>query len=744
MRNIYKNGIYILLGVLVCLITVSSTGCRESANTAANDNHSDNAKAISKILEDTDLDEDLREILQSKSEKPPATSFDLIDNDFESGTLTREAAVLLKLTAAYSSDKLAKKYRGAAPNISAPHSDALRRDIQWVMNNFEEFDEPLREKFRPFILRPDDPNSFFNPDNKNKEGSILQKLAFTRTAYASEQRWKSLDFAVSGKPNAGTIYYYENALTADGIPMKQKAAAVKQALEKAWPMYKGLLHNEPDRHLALYLMDLQIATSNQAGAAYYSQDKTTKELLNFYIGVDWSLSGDYLKSVSAHELFHIFQYHSMREYEELEAWWLQEATAVWAENFVFPLVNREHSYLDFFFGSLEDQFINKGGSKDYAGYMLFFFLSERYRNDSIIADIILTTKGYDIATYIMNALEDFPDTYAQFALWNWNAKPWKMYSDNGTFPAKRPYGTALQNMVLQNAAIAEDDIVLPPGAIGYKYYHIADNNIKRVKFDFTDMPWDGNLHVQALYKVGNQWLHRDCTDLNSVIFCRSKPSEKIKGVVLVFSNADLKTPTELSMEPLQLTYEVDTTGECPQTINGYTKITETMTYRDGNASASMVINYYSEDELEYDEARDAYVITKRSLTYTLSSDKNFPDTAVFGLGGNDTTGSGTLVETYDLHDAPIRFERAQGGGGYLVPDPETNKRDWVKFNDTVLGAYNDNPMGIALIYLGATGGIDVMPEEIDENMVKGNRSNKVSIDAKMEMETTMDFSYNLK
>lgn len=743
--------------LLFCLITTALTGCGKSANSAANDaataggHTSTDTKAIEKILQSADLDGDLREILQSKSEKPPATSFDLIEKDFESGTLTREEAVLLKLTAAFAPDKLVGKYSGAPPNTSAPYSDALRRDIQWIMNNFEAFDEALQEKFKPFILKPDDPDSFFNPENKKKQESILQRLAFTSIAYASDEHWQSLDFDVAGKPNAGTIYYRENTLTADGIPMKQKAQTVKEALEKAWPMYKALLHVQPDRHLAFYLTDLRIATSNQAGSAYYTQDKSTKELLSFYIVVDWSLSGDYLKSVSAHELFHIFQYHSMKEYEELEAWWLQEATAVWAENYVYPLVNREHSYLDMFFGSLEDQLINKGGSKDYAGYMLFFFLSERYRNNSLIADIILTTKGYDVATYIMNALEEFPDTFAQFALWNWNAKPWKNYSDNGTFPAKRPYGTALQNHVLQNAVQEEDGIVLPPGAIGYKYYHIADNNIKRVKFDFTDMPWDGNIHVQALYKVGDQWLLRDCTDANSVIFCRSKPSENIKGVVLVFSNADLKTPSVLSTappvlskQPLELTYVVDTTGECPQTINGYTKITETMTYRNGNSSASMVINYYSEDELEYDEERDTYVITKRSLSYTLSSDKSFPDTAVFGLGGNATSGSGTLVETYELSDAPVRFERGKDGGGYLTPDPETKKDSWVKYNDTVLGAYEDNPMGIVLLYLGACGGIDVMPEEIKEKSIKGNRANKVSVDAKMEMETSIEFSYSLK
>ncbi|HBQ64193.1 MAG TPA: hypothetical protein DD727_04575, partial [Clostridiales bacterium] len=138
--------------------------------------------------------------------------------------------------------------------------------------------------------------------------------------------------------------------------MEQKARDMKEALEKAWPMFQELLALNPDRHLAVYLTDLQLAVSNQAGAAYYLQDEN-KNLLSFYINVDWSLSGDKLKSVTAHELFHIFQYHGMIEYETVEAWWLQEATAVWAENYVYPRVNREHMYLELFFASLEEPLI---------------------------------------------------------------------------------------------------------------------------------------------------------------------------------------------------------------------------------------------------------------------------------------------------------------------------------------------------------------------------------------------------
>ncbi len=72
------------------------------------------------------------------------------------------------------------------------------------------------------------------------------------------------------------------------------------------------------------------------------------------------------------------------------------------------------------------------------------------------------------------------------------------------------------------------------------------------------------------------------------------------------------------------------------------------------------------------------------------------------------------------------------------------KSDWVNYSDTVLGNYTDIPIGLTFIYLGASGGLDVLPEEINKNGILGNRNAKVNIDDKMSMETTLEFSYDFK
>ncbi len=105
------------------------------------------------------VDEDIREILENSNVELPGTSFDLIDKDYKANNITKLDAVILKLTAAYSPEKLQEKYLSKREK-PLPPSDDLRREIQWIINNFDELDEESQNKLRPFILPPDDPNSF--------------------------------------------------------------------------------------------------------------------------------------------------------------------------------------------------------------------------------------------------------------------------------------------------------------------------------------------------------------------------------------------------------------------------------------------------------------------------------------------------------------------------------------------------------------------------------------------------------
>ena len=94
----------------------------------------------------------------------------------------------------------------------------------------------------------------------------MQKLSLIDKAFASGDAWDTLSLNISGKGDAGTIYYLGNSITSDGIAMKKKAETVKEAVEKSWPLYKSLLRIEPEKHLAIYITDLKTERSSQEGA----------------------------------------------------------------------------------------------------------------------------------------------------------------------------------------------------------------------------------------------------------------------------------------------------------------------------------------------------------------------------------------------------------------------------------------------------------------------------------------------
>jgi hypothetical protein len=669
--------------ILLCLMVFTLQGCGMSASPdvpPGNTGESIASDAIAKLLDNQALDQDLREILSAKPEMDPPTSFELIDQYLADGLLKREDAVLLKITAAFNPEKLAPKYKGAPIDPNYAVSDDLRRDIQWVMNHFDELDKKLQEKLRPFILRPDESGSFFNPANAANQTSILEKLALVRTAHALETPWQEIIYDAPGRPGAVSILYKDGTLTTDSVPMVQKALIVKEALEKSWPMFKGLLDMQPAEPFKLYITDLRMATSGLAGAAHYVREEGI--LLETYISVDWSLSEDMLKSVVAHELFHIFQYYCMEEYEQTEAWWLQEATAVWAEDFVYPDLNMEHRFLNKFFRSLSEKMMTIGKLKDYSSYMFFFFLSEWFGDDQFVPDIILSSRGLHVSEQIMN-IPDFPSIFAEYALANWNRYPWKRYSDYGTFPNKSPYGPSLEKRILQQPEEHEEFLNMEAGGIQYIYYHLDSEQIKKVKFDFADIEWYGDLHGRALYKVGDQWSMRDFTDQSSLVFCLDRPTEDVKAVVLIFSNADLMYPQEIN-------YTVDTIGECPKAMPGITNIVYEIKQGDQHIKVTME----SEDLVVYNEEKKAYVLTERNISYNFSSklrEDITADGSSFEFLSVEDTGSGSLYETYDVTNGPIKFKiGTTSNPGYINIAPRRNNQTWVTYTKTITMKLPDN------------------------------------------------------
>ncbi len=127
---------------------------------------------VESLLKDPNLDEDMRQILEQISyEEMPETSFEKIEKDLQAKTITEEEAVKMTLWASFGDERLPAKYKAQAPimNIS------INRELLWISNNLDSMDEDSRTFFEPYILPPDDSNSFFYPGEEKSLG-LLESL----------------------------------------------------------------------------------------------------------------------------------------------------------------------------------------------------------------------------------------------------------------------------------------------------------------------------------------------------------------------------------------------------------------------------------------------------------------------------------------------------------------------------------------------------------------------------------------
>lgn len=142
------------------------------------------------------------------------------------------------------------------------------------------------------------------------------------------------------------IYYFDNL-------HQENAIWAKEATEKAWPIYKKSFNLEP-QHLTVYIGNIFfLDQEEQILQEVYGLTRYIQE--DYYI--DISNSEEKLtKSTMAHELFHCRQFaQKLKPYPENR--WFWEATAVWAESWVYLEYNSEHEYLEDIFSSLDRYFL---------------------------------------------------------------------------------------------------------------------------------------------------------------------------------------------------------------------------------------------------------------------------------------------------------------------------------------------------------------------------------------------------
>jgi len=613
------------------------------------------------------FDVDIKEQLQRGQVKTiiEETSFDKIQSALKQDKITKEQSVMLTLVANYDPDNLPEEYKGAEPKEG--RSSAVQEAAYWLHENWDTLDAKSKELLLPFYVAPNDPKSFYHPVNKEKRRAIMQKLEVIPSAVAADGEWVIVDDVLTVTPRRQvSMYYIGNSSNRERVPW------IDEAVRAAWPKFESLLGKRPTEIIYLYIHD----TGRNYGVAYMSNINGTRRCV---IEVSNSKDKSTTQSTAAHELFHCFQFYIPLKYDIEPRKWMMEATATWSEHYVFPANNSEFEYLPRFFSTLEQDMITYGDNMEYSRYIWYLFITQ-YRGDAgIVKENLFSVKDTD-GRKVVGSVENFGIIFEEFALWNWNLDPELRYSDYPSFPsplvkssAAYPNGESYEQKIYNSKKENQEYMTLSNLAINYRLAVFTDN-IDKVVYKFNDVG-DSEHRRQALVKIGDVWHWEDWTDTKERKFCRTRPEEKVKAILLIGSNAKWD-----GMEGYVMGYTVDTTGKCNPEWHGTTSFswhfTNTNEFPESFLSGPAVQTYLQEssmtvyDTLVEDEENNEFLVTDQFITYYYRETQDTRYTQECGTQSHliDAVTKGSTHNSWEIinqdfydSDAPDRLQGEDDG-----------------------------------------------------------------------------------
>jgi len=487
------------------------------------------------------------------------TSHDLIDAAVENGVISKETGLVYRVYADFGDPRLPAKFRGD-DSTAPPDSDALAE----AGAAYNALSPAARAALDPFFLPPADPGSWWYL----QEGEA-PLLAAGVEASAVPAQWGYRDAAT-----ANVRVFFEAKFPGDAA----RAAAIANEVETViWPKLVALFGRSPlpdagtldpyksggDGRIDIYLLG---AVNRAETPSYNHACKKAPAYINAPRDVSFS--------TVAHELVHAFQWGFDVEvgcfYPGDYAWWA-EATATWAEHYVYPGSNEEQQAAAFLLPFPGQPLDLKNDRHEYGAYLFALYLAQKL-GAAVIGDSWKAAEEVGTLQAIDKAINDAgePGGFNQFFK-EWVASNLNRFHDNllddyfewdgleagaetrrsplpvigAAFGARdwktlgRSTGIPRLSSTYTNWYINDPTAQLVEFFNGWSYRldRLVDPQTGVVTFETTALPDPRGLGVQVALKIGGVWQVRDWTEVASATFCRSKPGENVEEFILIHSNA---------------------------------------------------------------------------------------------------------------------------------------------------------------------------------------------------------------
>ncbi len=492
----------------------------------------------------------------------------LIQAALNAGQIDLGTALLYRTYAVFGDVRLPAAFIGSGP---AEEDRALFGEIE---RNRTGLPHTVLEQLRPFLLRPDDPQSVFSagrttlagrerPSQSRRERPTADNDECSGTA----REWITLRSALHPVrawalcEGTDATNYIARLNLLKVIDVVDKAyGAMTQLMGPAVPDEYG------DDAIDVYIVPLN-ADAPRARGSYAVEGVRGVEIAQppFVNGTSsgylmlptWRLAEQDYQLTLIHELFHVLQdAHNSR----LVEYWFSEASATWASVYfnrtapVHPAANRRlHTERFGGYQQATHGLFSFDGSDPYSSYIWVHFM-EQERGKELVGQAWQMFEGLatnDNANSVLDFLFPFEQKLRVFALRNLNQlylpgdalpRADRYISIDEAFPDLRPV-PAFKKRKAQTMVVGTDvqslqlDQPLEPLSAGYFEATVNDPAIKKVVFKLDGMALSG-FDIDALVKIDGTWETepRNLNGKSELKFCLDKPDQKLDQVVFIVTN----------------------------------------------------------------------------------------------------------------------------------------------------------------------------------------------------------------
>lgn len=507
----------------------------------------------------------------------PSTG-DLINAALKNGEIDSTTALKYELYAQFKDTRLPSKFQGSADIGTDSHA------VDELAAVFDTLSAEDQKALMPFLMPPIYKGSWADLEStrtRTGDDSTIQEISFSLgSTNRSQNASDTIDCRLISTEdwfykNAGSIpvrVWWLKARPEDETSVDKYIAAMNKDI---WKKITGLMGKPISDEktscsggsgdLDIYVTP-EVALSSAPPLAPPGCKKTPSYiLLN-------SASND---SVLAHEFMHVIQWTFETKYDCMypgEYAWLAEATATWAEDYVYSKANTERDYIQFFYdagfsNAVSLDYENK--KHEYGAYLFFFYLTHKFDNNGLVKSIWdNTTKMKSLEAVDQAIPGGFKDVWGDFAVTNWIEPPKDDYQTWDGLAIKPSGGSLWQDKL--KPGVKETIRTTDPLSVNYEWYTFSDDSrlvtymngwnydikaeaistymgvvpindgTKQMKFTKIAEPVDG-IKIQAYFKVAGQpkWQLEDWTDKPYVSFCRDAAKEQLTDLVIITSDSGL-------------------------------------------------------------------------------------------------------------------------------------------------------------------------------------------------------------